>query len=232
MARYTSAYSEFVSRLDEVETLRQSAATKERKAPIELRGEINALSRGAIVLLSGHMEAYIRELGELALDSMTSKNVFRSQLTSRIYYHISKDILDEIRDTSDPEKIADKIFQFIDSDIEYWSKNGTFPQPIPVGRFNKGFNNPAYKKIVKYFNRFGYDSYRHDLVTRLRANFDPTVNMVDQLVDIRNKIAHGDPNASKTPGEVKAMMSIVRSFCRVTDTVFATWWKNHYCGIR
>lgn len=200
MARFTSAYSEFVARLDEVESLRRTAALNERKDPVGFRDEINALSRGAIVLLCGHLEAYIKELGEIALDSMVEKKVPRAQLSSRFYYHISQDLLKEIRDTSDPNKVADKVFAFINSDLEYWSKDGPFPQPVPVDRFNKGFANPAFKKIVKYFNRFGYNSYKNDLADRLKANYHPTVTMVEHLVDTRNKIAHGDPAASKCVG--------------------------------
>ena len=66
----------------------------------------------------------------------------------------------------------------------------------------------------------------------LQARFQPTVAMVDHLVDTRNKIAHGDSAASKTPSEVKDMASITQSFCRSTDAVFATWWRKSFCAIR
>ena len=134
MARYTSAYSSFVGRLEEVDTLRRFAAAKERTDAIGLRNEINALCRGSIVLLSGHLEAYVKELGEIALESMTIRSVPRTNLASRFYYHISKDLIKEIKDTSDPQRIANKVFDFINSDLEFWSKAGGFPQPIPVGR--------------------------------------------------------------------------------------------------
>lgn len=232
MARFTSAYSEFVARLGEVEILRKAAATKERANPIGLAKEINALSRGSIVLLCGHLEAYVKELGELALDSMIVKNVARDQLSSRVYYHISQDLLRELRETADPEKIADKLFAFLERDLSYWSKDGPFPQPIPTDRFNKGFANPAFRKIKRYFNRFGYHSYQRDLATRLQADYSPTVNMIDHLVDMRNKIAHGDPAATKTPAEVQTMISIIRSFCGSTDAVFASWWRDSFCTIR
>lgn len=86
--------------------------------------------------------------------------------------------------------------------------------------------------IKKYFNRFGYANYQNDLVSRLQADYFPTVNMVNHLVDTRNKIAHGDPAASKTPAEVATMMAIIRSFCGSTDSVFASWWRTNFCAIR
>jgi len=232
MARYTTAYSSFITRLDEVRILQRSGAAKERKNPIGLRDEINALCRGAVVLLCGHLEAYVKELGEIALESMTLKNIKRTNLSSRFYYHISQDLLDEIEEPSDPEKIAEKVFAFLESDLEFWSRVGPFPQQIPTDRFNMGFSNPGFKKIKKYFNRFGYSDYQNDLAQRLLANYLPTVNMVNHLVDTRNKIAHGDPAASKTPAEVATMMAMIRLFCGSTDAVFASWWKTEFCPIR
>ena len=232
MARFTRAYSELTVRLDEVELLRRIAASYERKDAIGYRKEINALTRGAVVLLCSHLESYVRKLGEIALDSLTAKAVPRTKLASRVYYHISRDFLEEFRSTHDPEKAADKVFEFIDRDLEYWSPNGPFPKPIPVDRFNRGFANPGFKKIAKYFNRFGYDDYKRDLNRCLRASFHPTVTMVDHLVHTRNKIAHGDFAEIKTPSEVENMVSVTKSFCRSTDSVFATWWRESFCSIR
>ena len=232
MAQFTRAYSELIVRLAEVAVLRRLGISYERRDAIAYRKEINALSRGAVVLLCSHLEAYVRELGEIALDSMVAKAIPRTKLASRVYYHISKDLLEEVRSTLDPEKAADKVFAFIDSDLEYWSKDGPFPRPVPVERFSRGFANPAFKNIAKYFNRFGYEGYQRDLGACLQASFQPTVTMVDHLVDTRNKIAHGDFAASKTPGEVKDMASMIQSFCRSTDAVFATWWGEKFCAIR
>ena len=67
------------------------------------------------MLLCGHLEAYVKELGEIALESMTLKSIVRTNLSSRFYYHISRDLLDEIEKPSDPEKIAEKVFAFLPS---------------------------------------------------------------------------------------------------------------------
>lgn len=219
-------------RLSEVEIIRRLAASYERKNAIAQAKQINALTRGAVVLLCSHLEAYIRQLGEVALDSITEKAIPRTKLASCFYYHISKDLLEEIRSTRDPDKAAERVFAFIDRDLEYWSKDGPFPGPVPVERFNRGFGSPTFEKIVTYFNRFGYQDYRRDLTTCLRARFQPTVTMVDHLVMTRHKIAHGDYAMSKTPREVKDLATITQSFCRSTDAVFATWWRRNFCSIR
>lgn len=232
MARYTSVYKSFLDRLDEVEILRKAAAKKEKQSPITLRKEINALCRGAIVLLCGHLEAYVKELGEVALDSLYDTQAPRALISSRLYYHISKDILDEIRSSTDGAMIAEKMFTFIESDMPFWSRSGPFPKPISAEKFNKGFSNPGFKKIRSYFNRFGYQQYGSDLASLLKTQYVPTINMVDHVVDIRNKVAHGDNAATKTPSEVKDMIKLVRVYCMSTDRVFASWCGKNICKIR
>jgi hypothetical protein len=232
MARYTPAYSAFAHRLEEVLILRRAAARSERLDAVGLRKEINALCRSAVVLLSAHLEAYVRELGEAALDALVARRVERSSLVPRFYYHVSQDLLTEIRNTAEPEKVGDKVFAFLDRDLSLWSKKGPFTSAIPIERFSKGFSNPAFKKVKSYLNRFGYTSYRGDLEMELKGSFGPTVNMVDHLVDVRNQIAHGNPSATKTPAEVGDMVKIIRLFCITTDGLFARWWGATFCSIR
>lgn len=232
MARYTTAYSAFVSRLDEINLLIRFASEKERLAPVALRHEINALCRGAVVLLSSHLEAYIKELGELALESLYSKKISRTSISSKFFYHISKSFFADIQDTADPERMADRLFSFIEDDLLYWSRVGHFPLQIPVERFNKGFSNPAFSKICSYIGRFGYSEYKRDLARELAGNNLPLINMVDHLVDMRNKIAHGDPAATKPPADVRLMVKAIRDYAVATDCLFAAWWKLKFCSIR
>ncbi len=232
MSRYTRSYSDFLDRLVEVELLRRLAARKERSEPVSTRNEINALCRASIVLLSSHVEAYVKEVGETALEALFNKEIDRNGLQLNTFYHISKDFIDEIKNTSEQSSLAEKIFGFIDSDLTYWSKSGPFSVPVPSERFNKGFSNPKFAKVKAYFNRFGYSEYRSDFYKRLRADAKPIENMLDHLVDIRNSIAHGDPSATKTPSDLKEIILIVSRFCRVTDDLFSNWCKTNFCPIR
>lgn len=232
MSRYTSAYSSFKDRLAEVEILRKAAAAKERSDAIRYRNEINALCRGAIVLLCSHVEAFVKEIGELALDKFFANRVDRRKIPLSIFYHISKDIIDIIGDGRDAEKTAERIFGFLQSDGHFWSKNGSFPTQIPSDRFNKGFSNPGFRKIRAYFLRFGYSEYKNDLNVVLGPKSIPVINMLNHLVDTRNSIAHGDPSATKTPNEIGEMVKLISIFCRATDDVFASWCRKQFCAIR
>lgn len=232
MSRYTTAYSSFAARLVEVELLRRNALMRERSNAITFRKEIDAFCRGAVVLLCAHLEAYVKDLGEVALTALYDKAVPRLTLAAQFYYHISKELFDEIKNTTDHGRIADKLFDFLKADLTYWDRSGAFPQPLPIDRFNKGFASPSFDKIAAYLNRFGYSDYKRDLGRTLKADYLVTINMVERLVDVRNKIAHGDPAATQTPNDVKDMMAIIRAYCLATDTVFGSWFKENLCSIR
>lgn len=232
MPRYTSAYSDFVMALGEVQTLQSLALRLERIDPLRETATIRALCRGAIVLLSGHLESYVKSLGSLVVQEVVEKQVDRSRLSPRFYYHISKDLIAELRETTDPDKLARKMFEFLELDGNHWERTGPFPSSIDPDRFNKGFSNPAYDKIAKYLGRFGHSTYRKDLAGRLTSDYLPITNMVNHLVDTRNQIAHGDPRATKTPREVRDMTCLIRKFARATDIVFGDWCRNNLCAIR
>src|SRR5438270_12233690 len=120
MPRYTVAYSSFLTRLSEVETLRSLAAAQERADPIRFSASINALCRGTIVLLSSHVEGFIKELGELTLERVHLRGVARAQMVPQFFYHLSKDKLNELRDASQPETIATRVFEIVARDLDLW----------------------------------------------------------------------------------------------------------------
>ncbi len=204
----------------------------ERQDPITCAQKINALCRGAFVLLCSHIEGYTKEIGELTLARIFEQSVCRSRITNVLSYYISHDLISEIRDTSDREKIAAKVVKLIERDLSMWEQHGPHPAPIPEDRFNKTFASPSYEKISAYFGRFGYTEYKRDLGRNLKGDLLPVKNLINHIVDIRNKIAHGDPSVSKTPADLSDAIPIVKQFCRATDTCFADWCKTNLCRIR
>ena len=233
MARYTPIYGDFLSRTREVKLLCSKAARLERARDSYRHGpEISALCRGAVVLLSSHVEAFVKELGEHTLDTLYNKSVCRSKMSSQFFYHISKSKLKSIRDTSQPDRIADHVFEFLDTESSYWSRNGGLSFPVSSIEFNAGFSNPKFGKVKAYFGRFGYTNYKGDFFSTLGRGAITNESNLNHIVDTRNSIAHGDPAATKTPLEVKGMINAAILFCRTTDDIFATWCRTNLCTIR
>lgn len=233
MARFTAVYADFSQRLSEVEVLRKQAAKFERSRQSFRHGpEISALCRGAVVLLSSHIEAYVKELGEHTLDSLHSKSVCRSKLAPQFFYHISQEAIGSIRDASQPAAIAGHVQSFVNNEAPFWGGLHPLPAPIPSERFNKGFSNPSFDKVKAYFGRFGYKDFRRDFFRHLNGDAQTIVNNLNHIVETRNSIAHGDQSATKTPLEVSAMVETAKIFCRTTDSIFGTWCKNTLCSLR
>ena len=233
MARYTQAYSSFVSALDEVQTLCYLASRKEVVDAIKHGREVAALVRGSVVLLSGHIEGYVKELGEIAISSLYEKAVPRADLPDQFFYFVSRSLLSSINESKEPETIGRNVFRFIGSDhAEHWSRHGSFNREIDAEQFNQGFANPKVDQICRYFRRFGYGDFRRDLMKTLQGSYQITVNSIDHLVDTRNAIAHGDKDEVKTASEAMAFVRIARQFCATTDSLFAAWWRDRFCAIR
>jgi hypothetical protein len=233
VARYTSTYGYFLERTSEVALLVGKARMLEKRKDATRHGkEIDALCRGAVVLLSSHVEGYVKELGECTLDAIYAKRVCRSKLSKSFFYHISKHKIETIRDSSGAESISASIFHFVDHESIFWSLESGFPEPILADNFNKGFSNPKFDKVKSYLSRFGYEDFKRDFFKALTSEAQAISNSLDQLVDTRNAIAHGETSAKKTPHEVQELLDAATKFCRNTDIIFANWCKDKICTIR
>lgn len=103
MARYTEAYSGFVRGVREVELLIKLAKAEILAVgPLEDAPAARVLCRAAVVLLSSRIEGYMKDLAEVAISRIAERQVPRRLLSDKLLYYCSKDIIDEIRDTTDP----------------------------------------------------------------------------------------------------------------------------------
>ncbi|MBU4231517.1 MAG: hypothetical protein L6277_06195 [Desulfobacterales bacterium] len=233
MSKYTQAYSNFIKRISEISAVRR-LATKHSRLPTITRSAYlgNALCRAAVVLLSGHIEGYIENLAEIGLERIFSKKMIKSKLANSFLYHCSKDIITEIKNASNPNVISTKVKLLIDRDSDIWSNAPIFNSTLPSELFIHGFGNPTFDEIKKFFRRFGYLELSHDLSNLLRGNYFVCVNMINHVVDQRNKIAHGDFTIVNTPRDIENMIQLVILFCRCTDIAVSNWFKLKGCLIR
>lgn len=233
MPRFTSVYGEFSSRIDEVSLLRRKAASLERsRTSLQHGPEIRGLCRSSVVLLSSHIEAYVKELGEHTLDSAHAQAIPRSRVAAQFFYYVSRDRIENIRSGSQPEAIAKNVQTFVDSELLHWHGAGPLHGPISSSAFNSGFSNPKFDKVRAYFGRFGYADFRKDFMRVLGPRGNTIETGLDAIVNTRNSIAHGDPAATKTPAEVKLMEETAKEFCRTVDAIFSNWCKRSLCKIR
>lgn len=233
MVRYTEAYSEFVSRLPEVETLCKLAKQHQRAAgPLKRTEVVKPLCRAGVVLLSSHIEGYIEDLSEVILRKVWENDTLKNTLALKFRYYFSKDLIDEICNTTDPDTISEKVQLLFSRDHDLWGSDEIFNEELESDRFVSGFSTPRFDEIRKFIRRFGYEDYKRDMGRHLQARFQPCIKMVDNVVDQRNKIAHGDTVTTATPSDLVNMLELVRLFCRSTDVVVGNWFKTIGCPIR
>ena len=233
MARYTSAYSQFIRRMDEIDLIRSVAREIEKKGPTRPNLETTrGLCRGGIVLLCSHIEGYIEDLATLGLNNLADNHVPKSAIESLFKYHLSRDLIAQISDSNDPQRIAERVDGFLLRDGHIWDSSPSFSPPLPVDEFVGRFSTPTHDNIRRFLGRFGYLTFSRDLAVQLKANMPICTNMVDQVVDRRNKIAHGDLLAFGTPNDLEEMSRLIRIYCRHTDQVVGNWFKSVGCIIR
>ncbi len=234
MARYSSAYSDLIRSMEEIESILTLAreVDGQRPRPRDHLTRTNVLSRAGIVLLCSHLEGYIEALGRIAVVQLAERSIPKNSIARKFRYYFSRDIINEIKNTSDKEGLALKIENLVRRDIHIWDGSAHFSQPLLVEMFVGNFATPDHSNIKGFFGRFGFENFEGELGSRLKSNFRPCVNMVNQMVDQRNKIAHGESLTLGAPSDLQDMYSLVKLYCRHTDEVVGNWFSSKGCPIR
>ena len=233
MPKYTRAYSILVERLREVCILQNLSLEYSQKKPLGSHDqEVNALCRGAIILLCAHIEGYSEDLSSLIIEKIHEKQVEKSKLGNGFRFYLSQDIIEEMRITQSPVGLESKMSSLFHRDLDIWSGNESFRKRLDPERFMKGFSSPNPEKIYRLFRRFGFNRIKHDMSIILNREYIFCENMVDSIVSTRHKIAHGDHIIAKTPNEVREMAEKARLFCRTLDKSVGDACKNIGFSIR
>ncbi len=190
------------------------------------------MSRAGIVLLCSHLEGYIEALGRIAVVQLAERSIAKNSIARKFRYYLSRDLINEIKDTSDEERLALKVENLVRRDIHIWDSSAHFSQPLLEEVFVGNFATPDHKHIKGFFRRFGFENFEGELGKRLKSNGRACVNMVDQVVDQRNKIAHGESLTLGAPSELQDMYRLVKLYCRYTDEVVGNWFSSKDCPIR
>lgn len=231
MARYSSAYSDLTRRVQEVESI----VTMARGIKLVTQANITrnrALCRGGIVLLCSHIEGYIESLGVLAVTRVADNAIQKSSLPRTFRYHLSQDLINDVKEATSPDAFVSRLDHLLRRDTNVWDSSENFSQPLRAEVFIGGFTTPRHRNIVRFFRRFGYDRFETELGSQLQRDFLACKNMIDHVVDQRNKIAHGDSLVYGTPNELNDMCRLISLYCRQTDKIVGDWFMSKGCAIR
>ena len=243
MARYTRAYCSFTDDLKNIENFLKLTAHRsiDFRNP-NIANVNNLVYRASIVLLSSAMEGYVKELAGIVLERVSKRRATKRKLKlpDDFRYYLSADIIWGIRQSQDPKKMTKKIVSLFQRDSGIWSGEETFPAKLYdthheyfVQNVVRGITNPRVENLQRFMKRIGYQNYQTDMRRSLKAHYLLYENMVNSVIDRRNKIAHGDMRDTVTSADVTDMLRLTRLFFRETDVLVANWYRDTVgCAIR
>ena len=233
MTRYSAAYSDWLRRRSEIETI-IAMARRIPNVPVRQRGALpsNVLCRSGVVLLCSHLEGYIEDLARLAMTRIVQRGVKKCVLAQQFRYYLSNDLIDAISETNDANRKAAETARFIKRDLYIWNDNETFSQSLLTESILRTFATPNHDNIKGFFRKFGYNEFDGDLASVLKGRHPVCMNAINNLVSERNKIAHGDHLAVGTPRELTFLYEQTNLYCMTTDVVVGDWFRSIGCSIR
>ena len=232
MPALSPAFQRFEARLGEVKHLTSLSRKKVSGRSLALASEEHAaaLCRAATVLLSSHIQGYVEDLSDVVLGSLVSGSIPSSRIPDSFRYHASRKSIDSIAAVVGEHRVQ-KIRDYQSQFGFLITTGGVVSSEYEGLPFKDGFGNPTVAEIKKFLKRFGFENFEGEMKRRLKGEWLIVENAVNQTIDRRNKIAHGDPLATLTPADLKQYTFLVRKFCSNTDRVTTKHFRSIGCTI-
>lgn len=212
----SSAFLALKVALKEVSDLRRADRSVVSTSAAALR-LARALGRAQVVLLSSHFERYLYAVNEEAITYLNAKAVVAASLSADLKLLHSRQPIDELAETA-WDRRSEKLTQFLSDDGWLWNTGLT--GVLSHSRLLAWMKAPKPESLVRYYKYWGIK----DVFTQVTRK-PHTRNLlwlgVQELVDKRNNIAHGDVSAQATQIDIDRYASSVRTFCERADRLLA-----------
>lgn len=184
------------------------------------RGDLRtarAVGRAQVVLLSSHFERYLYTVNEEAVAFLNTKRLASSVLPNSLKLLHSRYPIDDLCETG-WENRSQKLATFVAEDGWLWEsdRHGTLSHE----RLLAWLTAPKPADLRRYYRYWNIDDI-FTRITRRRSARGQLWLGVQELVDIRNSIAHGDFAAQPTQRDIQRYLGSARTFCERPDKVLA-----------
>lgn len=174
-----------------------------------------AVIRAAVVLLCSHFERYLRSVTEEVVEILNNSSVDAERLSLEFRLQHTRVGVDKIT-RFQWEKREESLRNLITSDGWLWtdaSELGT----LDASRVLTWFKSPDPKRVKRLFKFWGIEDIFGSITRKpqTRAHFH---RRLKELVEKRNRIAHGELAVEATRADIKMYEKSVTEFCRRADS--------------
>ena len=172
-----------------------------------------ATGRAQAVLLSAHFERYFYAVNEEAVSFLNEKHVSSDRLPLEFRLLHSKSAID-ITALTGWERRNTHLEAFMESDGWLW-KN-TLTGQLNHATLLAWMSAPKPKNLQRYYKYWGIQDI-FSSITRTPQTRQLMILAIQEMVDKRNSIAHGDFSAQATLADIRRLTAKVKDFCTRAD---------------
>jgi RiboL-PSP-HEPN len=212
----SDALDAFVEALEEVRDLERADPTPPGEPPVDPE-VTRVVGRASVVLLSSHLERYIRAVNQEAATVVNSVGPRGTRLPTKLRLLHSRTSMDSMLVT-EWERRETQLQAFIESDGWLW--NESLSGPLTHDWLLSWMKAPTPKNLVRYYRYWGINNIFSAITRAVHTRTELWLKL-EELVGKRNNIAHGDPSTEATAADIDSYRMAARRFCERSDKQLA-----------
>jgi hypothetical protein len=212
----SDALNAFVPALEEIDELLRADNTPVGGSPTD-PAITKVVGRASVVLLSSHFERYFYAINEEAAAYLNAAGVCGRLLPEALRLVHSAGGVDAMVETQWQNR-AEQLREFVKSDGWLWTSE--LDGRLEHKRLLEWMNAPTPKNLVRYYKYWNISDV-FGAVTRTNHTRKDLYVKLQELVDKRNNIAHGDRNTEATRGDIRGYEAAARKFCVRADRLLS-----------
>jgi hypothetical protein len=212
----SQAAADLVDALAEVEELLVADPTpRGGVSPIPPLSRV--IGRACVVLLTSHLERFVAASNAEAIAWINSVGPGGELLPVLLRLRHTRRVIDDLRGTNWDNR-GQQLAELTASDGWLWTVGQT--GHLEHDRLLDWMSSPEPANLRSYYRIWGIQDIFSSITRKGRTRSDLWLRL-QELVDKRHAIAHGDAAAEATPADVRAYRAAVRVFCGRADATFA-----------